>query len=171
MNPIIFATCQDIQDDEDIRRDNHGKIWSNYELQLLRVEINAGKLTALQIAKELKRSINGICLKAKYLGLLTYDNLSSCYYVAREITNPCTEIQIPTTKETMTTTFKTQTIVFDEIIETAHADRLLTLLRTIHDNFQDSNTLGANDNGYLHKQFETLSLAKAAVLAELEKRA
>jgi len=177
MKQTLFATYLNIQQDEANHRENHGKIWSNYDMQLLRVEINAGNLSSLQIAKELKRSVNSICLKAKTLNLLTFDAASCCYYVAREMNNPCAEVNISDTQpctleNTMSTPIiTTQTIVFGAVIEKTCPDSLMELLVRIKNKQTELSNLDAGMNAYVIKQLQELALAKAAVLAELDKRA
>jgi hypothetical protein len=172
MKPIIFATFKEVNNASLALPKNHGKIWSNYEKQLLRVEITAGNLSVHAIADLLERSPYGVCCQAKSLELVTYDNVSACYFVAPSIVNqnPCAEI--PTTKEPMSNNiFTTQTIVFTTTIETASPEQLIQLLSNIAQKQEELAGLRASDNAYIIKQLGKLSLAKAAVLAELEKRA
>lgn len=179
MKPILFASYKDVNNASLVVPKNHGKIWSSYDKQLLRVEIAAGNLSAKAIAETLQRTVYSICCQAKSLELITYDSDSGCYYIADSIVNqnPCAEIQIGemqlcTLKEPMSNNIiTTQTIVFTTVIENATPEQLIQLLSNIAQKQDQLSELRANTNAYIMKQFEQLSLAKAAVLAELEKRA
>jgi hypothetical protein len=186
---MIFATAKEICEDDE-RRAHHGEYWTNAHLTIAKSAVASGK-PALSIAKALGRQLSGLCIKLEKEGVLRKEyNHAECgsdYLYANvptwaipvpstfadycsNTTNPCAEI--PTLKEPMSNNiFTTQTIVFTTTIETASPEQLIQLLSNIAQKQEELAGLRASDNAYIIKQLGKLSLAKAAVLAELEKRA
>ena len=168
----LFATAKQVREDTS-QRANHGQYWSKSHVELAKKMIREN-YHAWNIAVNLERQLSGLCIKMEKEGVLkavyNSDECGSDYYYTVPPNNPCSEIELPTTKE-KEMIVKNQTVVLDEIIEDAHPERLLVLLTKVEQKHTEYKAFKADNNAYIKKQLTSLLDAKKAILAELEKRA